>query len=209
MRTPHRPAWRRSARVHGLPGRRRPVRRGRDRWRAGTARAPSAPSRSPGRSPLPPRAPGRARRRSPGRARSPPRARSFSSSSLAAGTAALSSSARRSARRRCSQRLGGAPEAQPIGLRVHRGRREPARRRQDEQAERGRVGIRQRLQQLAGAAGQPAPGSDLRGHIGAERRAELAQQRARRRAPTRAAPAAARRPRPPSRPPGRRLRESA
>ena len=40
----------------------------------------------------------------------------------------------------------------------------------------GRARVRQPLQALAGAAGKPAPGRDLRGDVGAQLRAELAQQ---------------------------------
>ena len=159
--------------------------------------------------PLRPRAPLRAQRRSAGTARPPPRCRSFSSSSLAAGTGALSSSAALSAPRRSSSSAAGAAHAQPVRLRVHRRRGKLRAAGRISRPNHSGLGSGSRSRTLASARRQPAPRRDLRGHVCAQLRSQLAQQLALSPDLRRAWPAAAPPPRRPSRLPAQRRPGSA
>ena len=95
------------------------------------------------------------------------RCRSLCSSSVAAGSGAPCR-ARRAIAPRARRAPGAcAASAEPVGLRVDGRRRQLRGQRQHEHPER-RSRSRSALQPLAGAARQPAPGRDLRGHVGAQ-----------------------------------------
>ena len=207
--------------VHGTPNA-APTEVARDRLghgpRARQRRAATRPSGVGAREQPDHRGPGPAHERLLGarlaRLRRAPR-RSRGHSEIAARCRSLCSSSAIAGQRRAQLERGGQPGAAAAraacrlrpspsrsASRVDLRRREPLRCGQHEQPERT-AGVGQALQPLAGARGKPAPGGDLRGHVGAELRAQLAAAAPDRPAPRRARPGAAWRRRRPSRPPDR------